>query len=309
MPYKSLSAPRQCLDAAAEIRAAAVLGSPALVAMVTSDPARLALVPAAGGSGKVAATQLGSAEAVALLSKDVAVVKSADDVWALLDITHTPKPEQVARDARSLHARSSGDSALVLGWDGSATLLTVGKNEVAARQLALRGEVRAAYLDSTETMVVVSGHGGGELRFHPGPTPEAGATARCPLPAAAAPLDQLRGGRDLCVLFTAGRREVCVVRRIGPQLSAKMLELEVSPADVAVSESSMFAVFADGRAALYDGATLAGADGAVEPTAALALGARGEPRAVVVTGRGSPTLWIGSGVGEVISVSVVRKTA
>ncbi|MEJ7730942.1 MAG: hypothetical protein WKG00_17205 [Polyangiaceae bacterium] len=181
MPYKSLSSPRAQLDVGAEIRAAATLATPTVVAMVSSDPVRIGLVPASG-SGKVCATQLGSAEAVALLGKDVALVQRGDEVWSLSDITHTARPEQVARDVRSLHGRPGGDSALVLGWDGSATQITWGKDEASTRTFALRGDVRALCLDAMETFVVVAGGAGGELRFHPGATPEPGASGRCPSP-------------------------------------------------------------------------------------------------------------------------------
>jgi hypothetical protein len=310
MPYKSLSSPRAQLDVGAEIRAAATLATPALVAMVSSDPVRIALVPAAG-SGKVCATQLGSAEAVALLGKDVALVQRGDEVWSLSDITHTARPEQVARDVRSLHGRPGGDSALVLGWDGSATQITWSKDEASTRTFALRGEVRALALDASETFVVVAGAGGGELRFHLGATPEPGATGRCALPAAAAPLDRVRGGRELAVLFAPGRREVCLVRRGGAEVVAKMVELEVAPVDLVVSESSFFTVFADGRAALYDGAAVAGTNqgGIIAPTAAVSTGARGAPMAVAITGKQSPTLWVGTGAGEVLAMTVTRKSS
>jgi hypothetical protein len=309
MPYKSLSSPRAQLDVGAEIRAAATLATPTVVAMVTSDPVRIGLVPASG-SAKVCATQLGSAEAVALLGKDVALVQKGDEVWSLSDITHTARPEQVARDVRSLHGRPGGDSALVLGWDGSATQVSWGKDEASTRTFALRGDVRALWLDAVETFVVVAGGAGGELRFHPGATPEPGASGRCALPADAAPLDRIRGGRELAVLFTPGRREVCLVRRGGAEVVAKMVELEVAPVDLAVSESSFFTVFADGRAALYDNAAVVGTSegGVIAPTSAVSTGARGAPMALAITGKQTPSLWVGTGAGEVLSLTVMRKT-
>lgn len=311
MPYKSLTSPRAQLDVGAEIRAAATLASPAMVAMVSSDPVRIGIVPASG-SGKVTATQLGSAEAVAMLGKDVALVQKGDEVWSLSDITHTARPEQVARDVRSLHGRPGGESALVLGWDGSATHIGWAQNEAITRTFALRGDVRALGMDANETFVVVAGGGGGgELRFHPGATPEPGASGRCALPAAAAPLDRVRGGRELVVLFTPGRREVCLVRRGGAEVVAKVVELEVAPVDVAVSESSFFAAFADGRAALYDNAAVVGASdgGVIATTSAVSTGARGAPMAMAITGKQSPTLWVGTGAGEILSMTVMRKTS
>jgi len=310
MPYKSLSSPRQVVDVTAELRASAVLASPSLVAMLSTDPVRLAMQPAAGGTGKVTPVALDAADEVAMLSRDVAVVRSGDDVWALLDLAHTAKIEQVARDARAIRGRPSGEAALVLGWDGGATALTLGKHEVNARPFALRGTVRAFDLEGNETFVVVDGAGGGELRIHPGATPEPAATGRVALPAGAAELDRVRAGGPLSVVFKPGRREVCVVQQTGGRLSAKMIELEVSATDLAVSDTSLFAIFADGRAALYDGAALAGAgEGALGPTATLRLGARGEPTTMALTGRASPTLWVGTGAGEVLQVGVVKKGA
>jgi len=308
MPYKSLSSPRQVVDVSAEIRASATLASPSLVAMLSTDPVRLALQPAGGGTGKVTPVTVSSGDDVALLSRDVAVVRSGDDVWALLDLAHSAKVEQVARDARAIRGRPAGEAALVLGWDGSATALTLGKHEVDARPFALRGTVRAIDLEGNETFVVVDGTGGGELRIHPGATPEPAATGRVALPGAAAELDRIRAGGPLSVLFNPGRREVCIVQQTGGRLSAKMIELDVSPTDLAVSETSLLAIFADGRATLYDGAALAAAgDGPLAPTATLRLGARGEPTTMTLSGRASPTLWVGTGAGEVLQIGVVKK--
>src|SRR5688572_25796180 len=188
MPYKSLSAPRNVLDLGAEVRDACSLASPAIVAVLTTDPVRLAMHPAGGGTGKISDLSLGGADDLALLSRDVAVVRSGDDVWALLDVTHTARPEQIVRDAKALVHRPSGETALTFGWDGSATALTLGKNEVVTRPFALRGEVRCCDLGDVEAYVVVDG-GAGELRVHPGATPEPGPTVRAALPAAAQRLD------------------------------------------------------------------------------------------------------------------------
>ena len=70
-------------------------------------------------------------------------------------------------------------------------------------------------------------------------------------------------------------------------------------------------MFADGRAALYDANAIAAATDAapIQPRATLGLATRGEPRTISVSGKSSPTLWIGTSSGEVVSVSVVRKSA
>src|SRR3954470_3928323 len=106
MPFKTISAPKKHQDLGAEIRSAAYLSNPGFVAMLSTAPVRLAIVPTSGSGGKVTNVSLDGAESAALLSRDVAVVRASDDsVWALLDITHTPKMDQVARDVRALCMR------------------------------------------------------------------------------------------------------------------------------------------------------------------------------------------------------------
>src|SRR5690606_23792621 len=142
MPFKSISAPRPLNSVDAELRASAAISSPGLVAMVSADPVRLAIQPTSG-TAKVVNAALGSADEIALLSREVAVVRSGDDVWALVGLSHQPKLEQVARDVRQLAASPTGEAALCLSWDGRATALTLGNNEVDARTFVLRGDVRA----------------------------------------------------------------------------------------------------------------------------------------------------------------------
>ncbi|WP_437675725.1 hypothetical protein [Sorangium sp. So ce131] len=309
MPFSNLSSPRKVHSLDAEIRGAAALSSPGLIAMLSTDPVRLAVIPAGGSGVKTTNLSLTSADDVALLSKDVAVVRSEDAVWALLGITHGPKLDQVARDARLLAARPSGETALALGWDGGATELKLEKTEVAARPFVLRGTARAFDVTEAETHVVVDGAGeGGELRVHPGATPEPGPTLRAPLPRAAEGLDRVRGGPKLTALYKRGAGAVCAVVRSSGKLSAKLLALDAPAADIAVIESSLFVAFPDGRVALFDGAAIEGAGGApIAPTASLKLGARGEPTVLAVSGKASPTLWVGTSAGEIWSLAVVRK--
>jgi len=310
MPFKNLSSPRKVNQLGAEVRASAIHLSPELVAVLTNDPVRLAVLPVSGANGKVTNISLSSGDDVALLSKDVAVVRSGDAVWALIDITHSPKMEQVARDARSLSMRPSGGSALALSWDGQATELKLNKNEVDARTFPLRGDVRAIDLTATETYVVVDKSGtGGELRVHPGGTPEAGASWRAELPKDAAALDRVRAGDKLSAVYKRGSAAVCVVTASGGRLSAKMVQLASKPTDIAVLETTLFAAFADGYVALYDGETIANAgSGTLEPTSAQHIGAGGELRSISTFGKGSATLWAGSSTGDVITASIVRKS-
>lgn len=313
MPFKNFSAPRKVNQLDAEVRASAIHAArPELVAVLTTDPVRLAVHPTTGGGGKITNISLsGGGDDVALLSENVAVVRSGDALWALIDIKHQPKMEQVGRDAKSLHMRPTGVSALSLHWDGTATELKLNKNEVDARQFPLRGDVRAADLTATDTYVVVEkGGAGGELRVHPGSTPDSGATWRAELPREAVSLDRVRAGEKLTAVYKRGSAQVCVVTASAGRLNAKMIQLSSPPTDVAVLDTSLFASFADGRVALYDREALSNAGGqAIEPTASMNLGARGAPRAISTYGKGSSTLWVGTSAGDLLTLSIIPKNA
>ena len=202
-------------------------------------------------------------------------------MWALLDITHTPKMDQVARDTRALAFRPGGETALALGWDDSATELRLMKHEVEARQFALRGTHRAIDIGETETYAVVDGADGGQLRVHPGATPEPGASLRANLPQEAASLDQVRGGPRLVAVFKKGNRTVCLCTGGPNRLTAKLVQLEEAPLAIGVLETSFIATFADGRAALYDCEAIAAAgdNAPIAPKHVTSLGARGKPDA------------------------------
>lgn len=308
MPFKSISSPRRAAALESEVRGGFALASPATVTMISTDPVRLGMQPQTG-TAKIVNASLDAADEVALLGKDVAIVKSGDDVWALLGVTHQPKMEQVARDVRSIAGAPGGESVLCLGWDGTATALTLGKNEVSARPFALRGAVRCIDLVANECWTVVDGGEAGELRIHPGATPEPGAKDRVTLPRAAKKADRVRGGRELGVVFERGAREATVVMRTASRMQAKVLAFAEPALDLAVAETSLFASFADGRVALYDGAAIAAAgEGPIEPTHVTPIGASGEPRVVVAAGKGQISLWIGTSTGEVLSAAVARKT-
>jgi hypothetical protein len=310
MPFKNLSGARKVADLHGEVRGGAFLANPGLIAKLSGNPAQLAIQPISGSSAKITKISLDSPEEVALLSRDVAVVRSGDDVWALLDITHTPKMDQVAGHIRSLHMRPNGESALALGWDGSATQLTLSRHEVVGRQMALRGDNRSFDLTETEVYAVVDGADGGQLRIHPGATPEPGATGRVNLPKEAASFDRVRGGARLAAVFKKGNSTVCLVTGGPARLAAKLVQLEAKPTDLAVSDTSLFATFADGRAALYDTDSIAASDsGPLVPKATLSLGVRGEPTTITLSGKSTPTLWIGTSSGEIVSVTVLRKQA
>lgn len=312
MPFKNLSGTRKHNDVHAEIRGSAILMDPAVVAQLSTSPVRLVVQPVGGGSGKTTNVSLDSAEDVAMLSRDVALIRSGDDaVWALLDLTHSPKMDQVARDVRSLCMRPTGETALALGWDGSATELRLNRHEVDARPFAVRGSIRAADLTETDTYTVVDGAGGGQLRVHPGATPEPGANARVDLPAEALAFDRIRGGARLSAIYKRGSATVCLVTGSPARYVTKLVQLEAKALDIAVMDTSFVAAFADGRLALYDAESILAATdaGPIQPRAALPLGTRGEPRTVTVIGKGSPTIWVGTSTGELLSVAAVRKQA
>ncbi|MDI3286062.1 hypothetical protein [Polyangium sp. 15x6] len=308
MPYKSLSAPRRVESLDADVRGVAAIDNPGLVAMVSAAPARLAVVPIGSGTNKTVNLSLGQGDEVAMLSRDVALVRSENEVWAVLDIHHRAKLERVAGDVRSLRGRSSGEHALALTWDGNAIQLSVSGNEVEARPFVLRGNVKAADLGAADTTVVVEVSGGLELRMHPGPTPEPGANGRVNLPAEAKKFDRLNSGTAQHVLYKKGDSAACIVTQRGGRLAAKMVDIGVPITCAAVSETSLVVGFADGRAALFDGATLdAAGGGPMTPTHSLSLGARGEPTTMLVTNKGSAWVWVGTSGGEVVRVSLPRK--
>lgn len=308
MPFKTVTSPKPVLKMEGHVTASAKLQDPSLVAMLSTDPVKLVLQPTGGGSHRTVGVGLGSADEVALLSREIAVVRSGDEIWALQNLSHNAVMDQVGRDARQLCMRAAGATALVVHWDGRATELRIGQNEVVERPFALRGSVRTCDVGPTDTFVVVDGADGGELRIHPGATPEAGATARGQLPREAKDLDKLRGGRDLSAIFKAGKTSVCIVQPRGSSLSARMIELEMPPLEVGVVESSLFVAYADGTFVLYASESLAAPSGAPTPTASVRLPARGEPRTVIFTGKSVPTAWLGTSSGEVVQVTVVRKT-
>lgn len=308
MPYKSLSSPRRVESLDAEVRAAASLDNPNLVAMVSASPARCAVVPVGTGTNKVVNLSLTEGDDVALLSRDVALVRSGNDVWAVLDIHHRAKFERVATNVRSLSGKPSGERALALTWDGNAVELSLSGHDVSERPFVLRGNVKLADVGAADTTVVVEVPGGLELRMHPGHTPESGANGRAPLPAEAKKLDRLKSGLAASILYKKGQSGACLITQKGGRLAAKMIDLGAPIASAAVSETSLVVAFEDGRASLYDGATLDGAgDTSLTATHSLSLGVRGEPSTMLITSKGSAWVWVGTTTGEIVRVSLPRK--
>ena len=312
MPLTAIDTPLKQRDLEATARAGALLSGAGLVGVLTAGPARLCLLPMGGGEGTLVDLAVESPQDLALLSKDVAVVRAGDGhLWGFVDLGGGARAKQVGRDARALCMRPSGESALALNQDGSATAITVSRQEIGARTIAVRGALRACDVGESVTYVVFDGEGGGQFRIHPGATPELGTSAKTTLPAEARELDLVRGGKELSAVWKRGVTAVCVVTGSPSRLSARMVTLEARPADMAVLDDALLVAFADGRLALYDARALAAAgDAPVEARSLVALASRGKPRiALVSAAKGSCALWIGTTAGEVFRAPLTREAA
>jgi hypothetical protein len=118
-------------------------------------------------------------------------------------------------------------------------------------------------------------------------------------------MDRLAGGQDLCALSKRGASHVCVIRREGAQaFGAKMIDVP-GVVDVAVIDTSLFVLGADGRLRLYDSEALAGGPD-VSPTHELSLGAEGAPTVLASTSKGGAKLWVGTQGGDVLRVAAVK---
>ena len=309
MPFNKLATFRKVNSLDAEIKGAAFCGSESLVAMVSTSPVRIATNATSGANGKVINASFDGAEDVALFSRHAALVKSTDHtLWSLLDLTNKAKIEEVARDVKAMRGRPSGGEAFALGWDGGGIHITAAKTEVEARTFTLRGDVRAFDVTDNECWVVVDGEGGGQLRVHQGVTPEPGPVLRCDLPEEAKKFDRLRAGPRLAVLYKPGQMTACLGVGAPNKLKAKMVRLEAKPVDLAVLETSLFAVYEDGRCALYDSDAInAAADGNLEAKSIMPIGGA-TPRVALTITKGNAAIWVGTMRGEVMTAAIGRKT-
>jgi len=308
MPFSRLSALSKLGNLGADVVGFAALEADRQLVALTTDPVKLAVYPLSGSGSKIISVSLPEASDVALIDKMVAVVRSGDDLWALLNIKHTAKMEKVGRDIRGLYACPSGGSAFAIGWDGQGAELQVQANEVGGRQFVLRGDVRGCDVGIDATYVTIKGEGGGKFRAHPGKTPESGAAGRADLPAEASDLDQLAGGPDLSVAYRKGGSSVCVIRRVGAgAFEAKMVSLESSVVAIAVNSTSMFTAMSDGTLHLYNGNTLHRASMApTAPTNTLDLGGAGTPTCLLATSKGGNRVFVGTRDGEVLRCEAAK---
>ncbi|MBM4357185.1 MAG: hypothetical protein FJ096_03660 [Deltaproteobacteria bacterium] len=310
MPFKSLAGLKKIGSLDAEIVAFAPYQPASICAAFTNDPVRVGIYPFGAGQAKVQNLSLDRCSGGALLDERVAAAKSGDEIWALLDIQHKPRVDPAARSIRELVNNPGAPGALVLGWSGEGAELKVEGHDVAARDFTVRGSARACALDGASCFLVADdGEGGGRFREHPGHTPEAGTQLRCDLPLAAKKMNRLVGGAQLSALTKRGGEEICVVRKLGAgSLEAKIVVVDGGAVDVAVLETSLFVLSADGRLRLYAADVLhrTGDGGRALPTFELALGLDGAPTALAATSRGGNRLWIGSREGEVLRCDAVK---
>ncbi|MBW2523260.1 MAG: hypothetical protein JRI23_03755 [Deltaproteobacteria bacterium] len=305
MPYKHLTAPKQIGTLDGDVVATAQLEPFNRFYVLTNDPVSLAYFPFTGtaaGTGKATNVSLGSVNDLAMITRDVAVVRSEDDLWALLDIQHTAKMDQVGRDIRSLVACPKGETALAIGWDGQGAALGLRQYEVGGRQFTVRGELRSCDMSVAETFVVVDSGAGGQYRIHSGTTPESGAKARADLPADAVKYDQLAGGREMSAAYKKKGNQVCVITRdAANNCAAKIVTVDTQVLAANVAATSLLVIGVDGRVRLFNADTLnrSESDEPMAPTAAVDVPARGEPSTLSVTLKGGVKIWVGTKAGEV----------
>ncbi|MFO0547153.1 MAG: hypothetical protein U0271_02130 [Polyangiaceae bacterium] len=302
MPFKSISQPRRVASMQGEARGASFNRKLGAIAIVSNNPSEVAIVGQSGSPARTFGVSLDETSDIALLSRDMAIVRTTDEVWQLLDIAHKAKIDPLTKDVRSL-VGPQGEASLALKWDNSGEVLTPGRNEVASRSFTLRGDHRCVDVGENECYAVVEG-GDGEFRIHPGGTPEQGSTTRTALPGGTKNLDRLKGGRFLSVVYQRGNPTVCLVRRAGNRLDTKLVTLDIPCTDVAVAETSLIAIARDGRAVLYDSEAIDKATSRMDPKSETHLGCDGEPRCMVVAGG---NLFVGTHSGEIMMAVIVRK--
>jgi hypothetical protein len=311
MPFKSLAGLKKQGSLEAEVVALAPYQPGSVCAAFTNDPVKVAVFPFGAGQMRVQNVSLDVCNDGVLIDERVAVVKSGDELWALLDIQHKPKIDPVSRSIRALYDNPGGKSALAIGWGEDAAELKIQGSEVVGREFTLRGNLRCVSMDGSNCYVVAEGDPGGKFREHAGSTPEAGTQIRCDLPAGAKKMDRLAGGQQLSALIRRGGSEVCIVRKIGAgALEPKIMTLDAAVAAVAVIETSLFVLTSDGRVQVYGGDVLArvGDGSSVAPTFELQLNADGAPTTMVASTRGGNRLWIGTKEGEVWRCDAVKGT-
>jgi hypothetical protein len=297
-------------DLEAEVVALAPFPSANVCAAFSTDPVKTVVFPFGGGQPQVQSVSLDACESGALIDERVAVVKSGDELWGLVDLQHKPRIERVVPSVRAVFNNAGSKSALAFGWGDEGYELMLQGNEVVAREFQVRGTVRACSLDGVSCYVVADdGGGGGKFREHPGNTPESGTHIRCELPLAAKEMDRLAAGPQLAALVQKGGSTVCVIRKVGAAaLDVKIVSVDTGIVDIAVLETTLFVLTDDGDVRVFgaDALQRSSDGGPAVPNFALAMGAGSAPTALAASSRGGNRLWIGTKDGEVFRCDCVK---
>ena len=309
MPFKALAGLKKITKLDAEVVALAQLRGEGMFAAITNDPAMLAFGPFSGSGVKSKNISLDGVNGLAFINKSVVVVKSSDQLWAIIDIAHTAKIEQCGRDIGTLAARPKGATALTVGYDGQGAELELKGYEVGGRHFVLRGDHRCVSIGNDDHTHTVVQQGDGQYRQHPGATPEPAPSGRADLPSEAKTFNRIAGGIQLSAIYKKGSTQVCVVRAEGGnQYGAKVVTVDSAVNGAAVIESSLFVICSDGKLRLYNADTLQASIGDVmAPTNELDLRVGGEPRVIMSSTRGGNKLWVGTNSGDVVRCDAIKQ--
>lgn len=302
MPYKNVSGLKRVATLDGEITALCVNKQLGVALAGSTNLVQIAWIPLTGVNARTISVSLDEVRDIALLSRDLAVVRCNHAAWALVDLQHKPQVEEIAQDIKSIVQKPQGGSALALKWDNRAAELAPGKNEVAVRDFTMRGEVKCADVGETECYVVTDTN---EFRIHPGQTPEQGSTTKVQLPDEAKSLDQVRGSKFLSVVYKRNSSNVAIVKRAGNRLDVKYVHLGRIACDIVVSETSFLVATNDGKVALFDADSVDKATPSlIEPKFEAPLNCQGEPRIITMS---AATVFVGTSGGEVYQGTAIRK--
>jgi len=302
MPFKNISNPKKLVTLEGPVKAAAYLKTPGLIAFASSDVGQLFVASPSGTSPRVSKLGLTEVEDLALLSRDVAVARQGMETWALLGIGHTAKMDRIVDDARQLAWRGAGQTALVLGWAGNASELSLKGNEVIVRAFSLRSDLRTAWIGSEGETYVLSDGGQGEFRIHPGATPEPGAITKASLDGAGVNLDRLSGGKFFSAAWRPNAHDVITFSRAGNRVEVKNLRMDQPATAVAVAETCLLVGTADGRVLLFDDTAIAEASNhSIEAKHSVDVG--GQPNVILVVNN---QIFIGTATGDIKTSTLAR---
>lgn len=301
MPFKNISRPKNLVTLEGPVKCSAFLKTPGLIALASSETGQLFVASPSGTSPRVSKLGLSEVEDIALLSRDVAVVRQGMEAWALLGIGHTANTDRVVDDVRQLTWRANGQTALVLGWSGNASELALKGNEVVARSFSLRSDLRSVSVGDGECYALADANNG-EFRVHPGATPESGASAKASLDGAGVNLDRLAGGKFFSAAWRPKAHDVIVFTRAGNRIEVKNLRMDQPATAVAVAETSLLVGTGDGRVTLYGKQQITDASNhSIEPTHSIEVG--GQPNTILVVNN---QIFIGTSTGDIKTSTLAR---